>query len=314
MWNDVTRPLAVGLLCAASACSTPPACPGAAFDEAAMTDDVTWLASPALDGRAPGSAGDEEARAFVEDRFACLGLEAPAEFEGYQQPFTDSEGNETANVIGYLPGADATVGGDILVVSAHVDHFGDGRLGANDNASGIAGLLAIAQAFSEGESTSRTVVFAVFGAEESGDEGSASLYAGAPDELPTDDFVYDVNMDMIGSYTQTGTVWALGSMAGTPGRASLDLLVEDYPDLDVGLGEPSDQSDNQEFCLAGVPYVFFWTEDPDCYHRKCDTADRIDYPELVEIAELTGDLAEDLANTSADLRAAVEPGTDVCGM
>jgi len=117
---------------------------------------------------------------------------------------------------------------------------------------------------------------------------------------------------MIGSYASTEIVYALGSFRGTAGRAAVDAHVADYPELDVGVGEPSDLSDNYEFCTRGVPYVFFWTEDLECYHETCDTADRVDYPELVEIARLTGDVALTLANTTDDLRAAVQGDTNVC--
>lgn len=298
--------------CADSACEAIPSCPDSAFDEAAMRADVAYLASEALDGRAPGTPGDDAARAFLHDRFACLGLRPLPGAPSFEQAFTDSEGHETANVVGYLPGADAGDASDIVVVSAHFDHLGDGRLGANDNASGVSGLLAIAQALSEAEPTQRTVVFAAFGAEESGMEGAAAFLDTPPEGFSPDDVVYDVNMDMIGTYADTGTVYALGSLAGTEGRAAVAARRAEYPELDVGLGEPSDLSDNEAFCSRGIPYLFFWTEDPDCYHSRCDVPDQLDYPSMVEIARLTGQVAADLADSDADLRGAVAPGTDVC--
>jgi len=276
-----------------------------------MAADVAFLASPELDGRYPGSEGDISARELIAERFDCLGLDSYVGAADYHQAFTDAEGNETGNVLGYLPG-DGPHAADIVVVSAHVDHFGDGRLGANDDASGLAGLMAIAQAMAEGPVPDRTVLFAAFGAEESGFEGSEQFMLDPPTGVEPRDSVYNVNMDMIGSYDSTELVYALGTFRGTPGRAAVDAVVDDYPDLDVGVGDWSDLSDNVSFCARGVGYVFFWTEDLECYHKRCDTADFVDYPHMVQIAELTGDVTDGLANSSEDLRAAVTPGRDVC--
>ena len=228
-------------------------------------------------------------------------------------PITDAEGRETANVIGYLPGDDGSRGADIVVVSAHLDHLGNGRLGANDNASGVAGLLSIAQSLAEGPRPARTVVFAAFGSEESGMEGATVFMDSPPAEFEPSDVVYNVNMDMIGTYSATDIVYALGALRGTAGRAAVAARRADYPELDVGLDEPSDLSDNYAFCSRGVPYLFFWTEDPDCYHEACDTADRLDYTSLVEIARLTGQVTGDLADSEADLRGAVVTDENVCG-
>ncbi|HNC97196.1 MAG TPA: M28 family peptidase [Myxococcota bacterium] len=301
-----------------AACAEPevPACEGAAFDADRMWEDVDYLASPALDGRYPGSDGDLAARALVVERFTCLGLTPLSDFMGYEQEFTDSEGNETANVIGYLPGAEAE--DELVVVSAHLDHLGDGFLGANDNASGLSGLMAIARAAVDaadaGEGTRRTLVFAAFGSEELGFEGSYTFLEQPPAGWDSGQIVYNVNMDMIGSYDQTEIVYALGALPRTAATPMLEELVQDYPEIEVGLDEASDQSDNAPFCEIGIPYVFMWTEDPACYHERCDRSDRIDAESMASIASLTGDLAQMLADTTIDLAASVRPGTDVCGL
>jgi hypothetical protein len=283
------------------------------MDVDVLRADLEYLASPELDGRVPGSAGDEAARAYVAERFEDLGLEMSSGTEGYAQPFVDSDGRATANVLGFLPGADEDVGDEMIVLSAHLDHLGNGRLGANGNASGVSALLAIAEALSAGAPLRRTVLFAAFGAEEAGFEGSAAFLASPPPDVDPSDLVYNVNLDMIGTYDQTGTVYALGSMPETYGRAVLDDLVDAYPELDVGLGDPSDLSDNATFCTVGVPYVFFWTDDPDCYHETCDTAERIDYASLASITGLTTDLVGALADTDEDLLITIDADADVCG-
>ena len=279
----------------------------AAYDLDAMTADLAYLASPELDGRAPGSEGDVAARTFVEERFACLGLEPLG--EGYQQAFTDSDENETANVLARIPGEGRA--GESIVLSAHIDHFGGGWLGANDNASGVTALLAVAQSLVEaGEVLDRSIVFAVFGAEESGFEGSEYLVRHPPDDL--NQVVYNLNMDMVGSYSESTVVYALGTFAGTPGRRVVTDRAKGHPAIEVAYGDGSDESDNEAFCTDGVPYVFLWTEDDACYHRRCDTSSRIDYEALTEVEALAGETVLDLANSEADLAGDVDRGVDRC--
>ncbi len=281
---------------------------------ATLRADLGYLASPALDGRAPGTDGDIDARAFVAERFACIGLEGAGAEDDFDQPFTDAADNETGNVIGLLRGADAALASELVVISAHIDHFGEGLLGANDNASGVTALLAIATALShDPEALGRTVVFAVFGSEESGFEGSEHFVTHASEGINPDDVVYNVNMDMVGSYSQAGIVDALGTFDGTAGLTAVEENTDAYPSLDVSLGYGSGDSDNYTFCSRGVPYIFWWTQDEECYHESCDTSGRIDYAGLSEIAQLTGDVTLALSQTSTDLAAAVNPGQDGCG-
>jgi hypothetical protein len=97
-------------------------------------------------------------------------------------------------------------------------------------------------------------------------------------------------------------VHALGSYPGTPARALLQQR-RGHPDLHVALGGRGCCSDHQRFCEAGVPYVFFWTPDPACYHRRCDTPDRVDYPHLSAITEVATELVAGLADSELALMA-----------
>jgi len=276
---------------------------GAPYDAAALRDRVRSLASPELDGRASGSPGDLAARAGLTERFRCLGL-VPAGADGsYEQPFT-ADGHATANLVGYLPGDDAAVGNDIILVGAHHDHLGDGHLGANDNASGAAALLAIAQAIRQRGKPHRTIAFALFGGEELGLYGSAYFAAHPPAPLPIDRIVYDINLDMVGSYRQAGAVYAMGTFRGLAGTAIVKALAADHPALHVGVGGRGVGSDHEAFCQAGVPYVFFWTPDKRCYHKRCDTIDQLDAAHLSEIAAFAGELTERLSDSPGNLASA----------
>jgi hypothetical protein len=285
---------------------------GAPFDAALLRARVAYLASAELDGRAPGTAGDAAARAYIAERFRCLGLAPGGDEGGYEQRFTADRDSEraappraapTANVIGYVTGDDPAAGRDIIVVGAHHDHVGRGHLGANDNASGIAALLAIAQAVRQHGTPRRTIAFVAFAGEELGLLGSAHFAAHPPAALPLDRVVYDINLDMVGSYASAGAVYAMGTFPGVAATPILKALADDTK-LHIGLGGRGAGSDHEAFCAAGVPYVFFWTPDRRCYHERCDTIERLDTEHLAQIAALAGALVERLAASPDDLAAA----------
>ena len=281
------------------------------FDQAALHADVAALAAPALDGRVPGSAGDLAARDLITARLRCLGILPFAEAPDYVQAFSDSDGRASANLLGYLPGSDPQLASEAVVVAAHPDHLGQGKLGANDNASGVAALLAVAAELRHANLV-RTVVFAAFGSEEDGYDGAAHFVAHLPAQLHKGKIVYVVNMDMVGTYKQAEGVDALGTFAGTVGREVVANLAPQYADLAVALGSPSDLSDHAVFCKQGIPYVFFWTEDAQCYHKACDQVARIDFVGLARIASLVSQTVKGIANSQADLVAALQPAKNVC--
>ncbi len=277
---------------------------GRPYGEAALAAHLTFLASRDLDGRAPGTPGDRTARAHIVERFACLGLTPAGSDATYEQSFTAGEG-ATANVIGFIPGIDADVGHEIVLVGAHHDHIGNGHLGANDNASGVTAMLAIAQAIrQQGTPPRRTIAFAAFGAEELGMIGSSYFAANAPAALPIANVVQFINLDMVGSHDSKGYVAAMGTFAKMPSRALLGTLDDRYPTIDVGIGGRAYRSDHLPFCERGIPYVFFWTPDARCYHETCDRVGAIDLPHMAAIASLAGDLVSSLASTKTDLAAA----------
>ena len=284
---------------------------GGAFSESALRARIGFLADPALAGRASGSAGDTTTREHIAARFECLGLEAPG--DTYEQPFKDSEGSDTANVIGVLPGSDSELSDEIIVVGAHHDHLGEDDTGvytgANDNASGVATMLAVAQAMSERETAPRrTLVFVAFGAEEVDLDGSTHYVEHPPAGLPLAQTVFMVNLDMVGTYEAEGVLNALDAGPDTVARAALEAVMGDFPGLKLNLDDTGDSSDSVNFCEAGVPNVFFHTPDPTCYHETCDTADNVDYPHLVLTAQLVSAMVEVLADGDLDLAAAREAG------
>lgn len=284
-----------------------------AFDPSALEDEVRFLAADEMRGREPGTPEDGTLRAHIAERFAAIGLRPAG--DSFQQELVDSRGRETANVVAVLDGSDPAVAGEIIVIGAHHDHLGarQGRVfnGANDNASGVATVLAVAEAIAgRAARPRRTLLFATFGSEELGLEGSRHLVRAPPDELRIADVVYMVNLDMVGTYFNDDWVYGFGSFAGTPARAALDQLLAGRDDLTVELAasavevEGRGDSDYDPFCRAGIPYLYFFTEDDECYHRACDDPDRLDYGHMADIAELTAGALVWLADTPLDLRRA----------
>lgn len=274
---------------------------GKPYDPKTLRDRIALLASPKLDGRVPGTAGDLAARAFIAERFRCLGLQ-PALDAGFEQPFVDGTA-KTANLVGLVRGSDPDLRDQIVLVAAHHDHLGHGHLGANDNASGVVALLAVAQALAQRDTApKRTIVFATFGAEEDGMIGSYYFAKHAP--IALDQVVQVINLDMVGSHASRGLVAAMGAFPKHTSRKLLDKLDDKYPKLHVSAGGRARGSDFEPFCKLGIPYVFFWTPDARCYHEACDTVDKIDVARMVDIASLAGDLTAALGDSDVDLLAA----------
>lgn len=266
------------------------------FDERTLQEHVGYLASMELRGRAPGSEGGALAIAYIQDAFQSYGLTAPE--GGWTQPFTDSNGDDTANVIGVRVGSDPQVSDEILVLVAHHDHLGtlDGQVyrGANDNASGVAALLALADAFSREAPPRRTLVFLSTGSEEVSYDGSRAYLRDPPADLPRASTVYAINLDMVGSYAWSELVYALNAWPSSPGRAALEA-VQGGTTLSVDTRYEADSSDLESFCAVSIPGLMLWTEDP-YYHTPCDIPAHIDYLGMAAIASLTGAMVRELAD------------------
>lgn len=255
---------------------------GAVLDGDRLMEAVRTLASPRFEGRRSGTPGNAAAREWIAERFRAIGL-APA-----TQTF-DRGANVTARCRGSLPDA------PVIVVSAHFDHLGvrDGRVfpGADDNASGVAVLLALAEACARAPFR-HTLVMTAFDAEEQGLLGSAAFLRGPP--VPRASIGLNVNLDMLGRSDRrelfaAGTYhWprlkpALDEVAG---RSAIRLLLgHDRP---AGAGGPedwTDDSDHATFHRAGIPFIYFGVENHADYHRPTDTADKIDRAFFVAAAE-----------------------------
>jgi hypothetical protein len=225
----------------------------------------------------------------------------------------------THNVIGYLPGMDAKLSQEHLIIGAHYDHEGKSEegifLGADDNASGVAGLLELAQAFSQNpKKPKRSIVFIAFTAEEKGMLGSQ--YYTAHPLLSLDKAVAMINMDEIG---RNGAGTLRGASAPdleTAGGNYLMVLYSAQAPLleelnskanrEIGLNLDFDAnvnfggsvgSDQAYFHNAGIPALFYFTGFHPDYSRPSDSPDKINYPKLNRIVNLIYNVSEELLDS-----------------
>lgn len=241
-------------------------------------DDVRILSADDMQGRGVGTPGSEKARAYILSRFAEIGLSPIG--DKFEQPFilTKRDGStvQAVNLVARIKG---TKPGKAMVVSAHYDHLGvrNGEIynGADDNASGVAGLLAVAEAF-KAKPPEHDVILAVVDAEESGLRGAKAFAAAPP--VPLESIVLDVNFDML-SKNPKNELYAAGASAFPVLRPILDKVAKTAPvtlklghdtDADGKHNNWTDQSDHYAFGEKGVPWVYFGVEDHAEYHRPTD--------------------------------------------
>jgi Zn-dependent M28 family amino/carboxypeptidase len=283
-WSVITVSILLAA-CAAPAVEMPP--PGApvAIDSARLLRDIGILAHDSMEGRLVGTPGSARARAFIDRSFRERGLLAVGQAQTYQQPFTFTRRDSTVtgvNVVGMVRGS--TRPGRYIVVTAHYDHLGvrDGEIfnGADDNASGTAALLAIADYF--GRSTPHhSIIFAAFDAEEGGLRGARAFVETPP--VPRDSMIININMDMVGR-NDAGELYVAGTahypqLLPYVQRIAASAEVTLIPGHDRPGARPTDDwtnaSDHAAFHQAGIPFLYFGVEDHEDYHRATDEVERI---------------------------------------
>jgi len=220
---------------------------------------------------------------------------------------TDIVRNETPayNVIGMLEGSDPLLKNEVIIVGAHYDHLGRGgegsgslaprggeiHHGADDNASGTAGVLELARLFStQQRRPKRTIVFMTFGGEEEGLLGS-NYYVNHP-LLPLANTVAMINMDMIGRMKDGRLI------VGGVGTAKewRELLAEDFLKVfQLTLNEDGfGPSDHSSFYAKQIPVLFFWTGTHNDYHKPSDTFDKINYEDEARILNVVARIINQL--------------------
>jgi Zn-dependent M28 family amino/carboxypeptidase len=226
------------------------------------------------------------------------------------------------NVAGLLEGSDPQLKHTYVVFSAHIDHVGSSCRGitpqdnicngADDDASGTAAIVELAEAFSLlPVRPKRSVIFLGVSGEERGLLGSRH-FADAP-PVPIDSIIANVNIDMIGR-NHPDSVVVIGQKYSTLGRL-LHTVNQLHPELRMTVADdlwPEQnyffRSDHYNFARREVPVIFFFTGTHEDYHAVTDHVDRIDLDKITRITRLIFYYANELAN---DVR---RPAWDPAGL
>lgn len=256
------------------------------------------LASDEMQGRRTGTEGIEKAAQYIEKEFKRIGLTTYGDLKDYRQTFTfkDRRSGEDitgSNIIGVLEGKGKK--DEMVVISAHYDHLGmkkegEGDLifnGANDDASGVTGVLALAEYWAKRGDNERTILFIAFTAEEMGLIGSKHFGEG----IDASKFIAGINLEMMGKVPGTGpkTAWLTGFDRSDFGKiiqknlegTGYKLYPDPYPRFRLFF-----RSDNASLARLGVPAHTFSTtqidKDGDYYHQVTDEAETLDMGVLTE--------------------------------
>jgi Peptidase family M28/PDZ domain len=308
--NAVLTALAVALSSANVAAAERAAL--AAAKESITTSDlkrhVEFLAADALEGREAGSRGGRAASAYLAREFERHGLRPLGGDGTYFQPFHGS----CRNVIGVMPGSDAELKHQFLVVCAHYDHVGYGNRrtsngptgyihnGADDNASGVAALVELVEALTKlPQPARRSIVLALWDSEEQGLYGSKHWVANPT--VPLANVSAVINLDMVGRL-RGNQVEVYGTRTSWGFRR---LISQANADTSLALDftwEMTDNSDHWSFYQANLPVVMFHTGLHEDYHRPSDDSPKLNVEGIQRIAQLLLTTVLELADADGRLR------------
>jgi Zn-dependent M28 family amino/carboxypeptidase len=263
---------------------SPPAFAQPRIDLEVLLRRVAVLASDSLQGRQTQTTGSRKAQALIATALAEAGVKPFG--EGYAQPFRfvpwgKQDTVKGVNLVGWVKGT--VLPDTFLVVSAHYDHLGvqGGQVynGADDNASGTAAVLALADYFGQ-HPPRHSLLLVCFDAEEMGLRGARAFLEAFP--MPLAQVRLNLNLDMVGRNDQN-ELYAVGTrhypflrptLEAVAARSALHLRFgHDEPGTDAQ--DWTHASDHGVFHQAGVPFVYIGVEDHPDYHRPSDDVERL---------------------------------------
>jgi Zn-dependent M28 family amino/carboxypeptidase len=268
------------------------------INESIVKKHIYTLANDSMQGRKAGTEGIEKAAKYIESQFKKIGLKY-FNNNSFRQTFKyknkrsrNQEELNLFNVIGFLEGNEKK--DEIVVISAHYDHLGmkssgAGDLifnGANDNATGVAAVLALAEYFKSKNNNSRSILFIAFTAEEMGLVGSN--YFGKT--ISPESIVAGINIEMIGKESPFGpnTAWLTGFQRSNFGKIIQKNLSSSefkiYPDPFISY-RLFFRSDNASFAKLGIPAHTFSTSPMDKdldYHKVTDEASTLNMKTITQ--------------------------------
>ena len=262
-----------------------------------LKKDIYFLAKDKLEGRATGEKGAKKAADYISYRFKKIGLLPRGDDNTYLKKYqvrvpanphtsTDSTAKElhSANVVGFINNNSENT----IIIGAHYDHLGlgmdgnsldanpQGKIhnGADDNASGVAGVLALANYYQNNKIKEHyNFLFLCFSGEELGLFGSKKFCENPSIDLSNVDFM--LNMDMIGRLDSLNHLIVYGVGTATP---FVTLVNDTKGDLKLKLDSSGiGPSDHTSFYLKDIPVLHFFTGQHSDYHKPSDDAEKINY-------------------------------------
>jgi hypothetical protein len=280
------------------------------FDQRLILHHIQVLANDSLQGRGTGTAGERAAADYIISEFKKLKLVPRGDDQTFIQTFTFSKGphgtgerGTTSNIVAFLDNQAKTT----VIIGAHYDHLGsDGQgssldanpeskihNGADDNASGVAGVIELARYFSTNtKKENNNFLFLCFSGEELGLLGSKHFTENSPIDLTTIDFM--INMDMIGRLNPQTTALTIHGTGTSPAweplikRLSTDSLMITTDSSGTG------PSDHTSFYLKNIPVLHFFTGAHSDYHKPTDDIEKINLKGTAEVLKFIARIIEEL--------------------
>lgn len=278
-----------------------------------IKEDVTFLSDDALEGRQTGTDGEKEAANYIAKRLENLGLQGKGT-NGFLQAFTFKPKTNPHQKVNYtVTAGDSTITGtnvvgyidnkaeNTIVIGAHYDHLGygaEGSLhrgekaihnGADDNASGVAVMLNLAQKLKK-SNTSNNYLFIAFSGEEMGLLGS-NYFVKNP-TINTKKVNYMINMDMVGRLKADSTLAVYGVGTSPILKQTLKAHNESFKLIqkESGIGP----SDHTSFYNADIPVLHFFTGQHEDYHKPSDDFEKLNYKGMQTISNYIFKVISDL--------------------
>jgi len=283
------------------------------------------LTSKEFEGRRTGEKGQKIAAKYLADYYQSLEIEAAVSEGQYYQNipkdfFNGASKKASENVLAFIYGTEKPE--EVVVISAHYDHLGikGDKIfnGADDNGSGTAAVLEIAEAFHkavlEGEGPKRSVLFLNLTGEEEGLYGS-KYYTSHP-IFPLKNTIVNLNIDMVGRVDKRhednpNFVYVIGDDKISRELHYISEAVNKkyiQLDLDYKYNDEKDpnrfyyRSDHYNFAKNGVPIIFYFNGVHADYHKATDTEEKINYEILAKRTQLVFVTAWEIANRKERLK------------
>lgn len=282
-----------------------------------LKDDIYFLASDSLGGRETGTKYELKAADYIMKRMKGLHLKPAGDSTTYYQSFSFKPKKDPHQEVTYVAG-DSTVSGtnvigfldnsarNTVIIGAHYDHLGmggegslhrDGKAihnGADDNASGVAVMLQLADSLSKGQDKNNNYLFMAFSGEEIGLLGS-NYFAKNP-TIDLSEVNYMINMDMVGRLREDKTLSVSGTGTAPIWNQVLNATNTEFKLVlkESGVGP----SDHTSFYLQDIPVLHFFTGQHEDYHKPSDDAEKLNYEGMTLIVDYITEVITELDDDS----------------